>query len=232
MSEPAERSAVAEKQKQLFENVHAGWNEFAKTLIEDYERVFTDLQSNSRAFRSTKQDLEDLNENYRDDFYDWKERISQVSAKARKFEAGFHDANEKSTRLLVKVESALDGNKKIQEELLYKGPLLSECFKEFIDTKTNQLPKDSREPKYFTHRLTAFMSLVADKRIADYDIQDLDKFADQLQYLPKRHTVDPDWRELSLEEAIAKNKKILPKDREDSLSYGTARVGYIGKVKT
>jgi integrase len=231
-SEPAELLAMAEKQKQLFENVHAGWNEFAKTLIEDYETVFTDLQSRSRAFRSTKQDLEYLNENYEDASFKWKERISQVSAKAKKFEADFHAANKKSTRLLGKVESALDGNKKIQEELLYKGPLLSECFEEFIETKTNQLPKDSREPKYFTHRLNAFMSLVADKRIADYDIQDLDKFADQLQYLPKRHTVDPDWRGKSLEEAISENKEILAKDREDSLSYGTARVGYIGKVKT
>ncbi|MGR4928232.1 tyrosine-type recombinase/integrase [Bradyrhizobium sp. CAR08] len=94
------------------------------------------------------------------------------------------------------------------------------------------MPKDSREPKYFRHRLKAFMSLVADKRIADYDIQDLDKFADQLQYLPKRHTIDPDWRGKTLDAAIAENKEIPLKDREDSLSYGTARVGYIGKVKT
>src|ERR1700676_3710209 len=67
---PAQLLATAEKQKQLFKDVHAGWNEFAKTLIEDYENVFADLQSQSRAFRSTSQDLEDLNENYRYDFYD------------------------------------------------------------------------------------------------------------------------------------------------------------------
>ncbi|MDB5620368.1 tyrosine-type recombinase/integrase [Tardiphaga sp.] len=231
-SESTEPSVVAEKQKHLFEKVHAGWNEFAKTLIEDYDNVFTDLQSNSRAFRSTKQDLEDLNENYKDDFHDWKDRVSQASAKASKFEADFHAANKKSTRLLGKVEIALDGNKKIQEELLYKGPLLSECFEEFIETKTKQLPSDSREPAYFKHRLNAFIRLVADKRIADYDIQDLNDFAEKLQYLPKRHTVDPKWRGMTLEDAIAANKKISEDDREESLSYGTARVGYIGKIKT
>jgi integrase/DNA-binding transcriptional regulator YiaG len=94
------------------------------------------------------------------------------------------------------------------------------------------LPKDSREPGYFEHRLNAFICLVADKRIADYDIQDLNDFAERLQYLPKRHTVDPKWRGMSLKEAIAANEKISEDDREESLSYGTVRVGYIGKIKT
>lgn len=227
-----DHDAGAETQQRIFQQVTAGWNTFAKNLIEDYDHVFSDMQVRSTAAADIIKKLESLTESHAEDSQDWKTEIAAITAKAKKTEAELRAAHKKSTRLLGKVETALDGNKKIQEELLYKGPLLSECFKEFIETKTKQLPKDSREPGYFKHRLNAFICLVADKRIADYDIQDLNDFAEKLQYLPKRHTVDPDWRGMSLKEAIAANKKISEEDREESLSYGTARVGYIGKIKT
>ena len=48
----------------------SGWNVFAKELPADYETLFADMQSNSHAFRSTTQELEELNENYKDDLHD------------------------------------------------------------------------------------------------------------------------------------------------------------------
>ena len=77
----AELKSVAEKQKQIIANLMSGWNVFAKELLADYETLFADMQFNSHAFRSTTQELEELNENYKDDLHDWKQRVSKINAR-------------------------------------------------------------------------------------------------------------------------------------------------------
>jgi integrase/DNA-binding transcriptional regulator YiaG len=241
---PDDAVAVSEKQNKIFDNVTESWNGFAKELLEDYETVFADMQSKSYNLRTTAQKLDDLNENYRDDFYDWKEKVSKISAEARASETARQSAHEINTGALAELQIAFKNNAEIQTELkaafkdnakinsrlLYEGPLLSECLKVFLDAKTEQLPDDSREPAYFKHRLNAFLSIVGDKKIAAYNISGLGLLAQRLQYLPKRHSVAPEWRDKPLLQVIEDNSARQNKGR--CLSEVTVRVNYIGKIKT
>lgn len=227
---PADVDAVVEKQEQIFESVTASWNSFARELVKDYEAVFADMQSRSHRLDTTAQKLDDLNENYRDDYYVWKDKVSKISAEARASATALQSAHEINTGALAELQTALKNNAEIQNRLLYEGPLLSECLQEFLAAKNKQLPDDSREPAYFEHRLNALLSIVGDKQIAAYTISDLGLLAERLQYLPKRHSVDPEWRDKTLLQAIEGNSTRANKGR--CLSEVTVRVNYIGKIKT
>ena len=222
--------AASEKQNKIFNNVTESWNGFARELLQDYETVFADMQSKSHILRRTAKKLDDLNENYRDDFGNWKEKISKISAEARANETAKNLANEVNTGALAELQTALKNNSEIQSRLLYEGPLLSECLKVFLDAKTEQLPGNSREPAYFEHRLNAFISIVGDKKVAAYNISDLELLAQRLQYLPKRHSVASEWRDKTLLQVIEENSARQNKGR--CLSEVTVRVNYIGKIKT
>jgi integrase/DNA-binding transcriptional regulator YiaG len=227
---PDDAEAASEKQNKIFDSVTESWNGFAKELLQDYDTVFADMQLRSFCLSRTAQKLDELNENYRDDFYDWKEKVSKISAEARASETARQSAHEINTGALAELQTALKNNAEIQSRLLYEGPLLSECLGEFLAAKKKQLPDDSREPAYFEHRLNALLSIVGDKQIAAYNISDLGLLAERLQYLPKRHVVDPKWRNKSLLETIEDNSTRVNKGR--CLSEVTVRVNYIGKIKT
>jgi len=227
---PDDAEAVSEKQHKIFDSVTESWNGFAKELLQDYDAVFADMQLRSFRLSRTAQKLDELNENYRDDFYDWKEKVSKISAEARASETARQSAHEINTGALAELQTALKNNAEIQNRLLYEGPLLSECLEVFLDAKRKQLPSDSREPRYFEHRLNTLLSIVGDKQIAAYNISDLGLLADRLQHVPNRHSVTPGWKNVPLLQALEDNKGNSYKGRY--LSEVTVRVNYIGKIKT
>jgi hypothetical protein len=187
-----EQQHVAKKQKEIFEQVTSGWNVFAKKFIEDYDQIFEDML-NSRHRSDTvdlAQKLRGLNENYCDDSREWKDEIGQIKAVNQELETAKQHADAANTAAL--------------SQILFEGPLLSECLEEFIAAKTRQLP-DSKEPISFRHRLNAFLLFIGDKPISAYTISDLGLFADRLRHLPKRHSVDPAWQRKSLKEALEEN---------------------------
>jgi integrase/DNA-binding transcriptional regulator YiaG len=214
-----EQQHVEKKQKEIFERVTSGWNVFAKKFIEDYDQIFEDML-NSRHRSDTvdlAQKLRELNENYCDDSREWKEEIGQIKAVNQELETAKQHADAANTAAL--------------SQILFEGPLLSECLEEFIAAKTLQLP-DSKEPVSFRHRLNAFLLFIGDKPISAYTISDLGLFADRLRHLPKRHSVDPAWQGKSLKEALEENERRSPDKRAVTLSRTTVRANYIGKVKT
>jgi hypothetical protein len=86
-SKPADQTDeadVANAQQRVFEQVTAGWNAFAKNLIEDYDQVFSDMQVRSSTAGDIIQKLEDLTESYAADSHDWKTEITAITAKAKK----------------------------------------------------------------------------------------------------------------------------------------------------
>jgi integrase len=229
---PADRETIANEQNRIFDHVTTKWNEFAKNLLEDYETVFSDMQSKSRALQETARKLDNLNESYRDDFYDWKDKVSKISAEARENDIARQTAHEINTTALAEMRDVVRKSSDIQSRLLYEGPKLSECIEQFIAEKAKQLPATSREPAYFKHRLDAFLSFVEDKPIATYSIADLGLFADRLRHLPNRHTVNGAWRGKSLKEALEENSSKVGSARAVTLSQTTVRANYIGKIKT
>lgn len=184
--------------------------------MEDYDAIFRDMQWSRGSYHRTIKTIEDLQETHYNDFVTWKAELTKTTNEAKKLEKESRAAHKANTRALTR--------------LLYEGPRLSKCMQQFLDAKRTQLPQSSTEPKYFEHRLNAFIALVGNRRIGAYRIADLVKFADRLQYLPERHTVDPEWRGMSIKEAIEANKQ--RKTRANAISYTTVKVNYIGKVKT
>ncbi|WLA99883.1 tyrosine-type recombinase/integrase [Bradyrhizobium elkanii] len=221
----ANRRAVQQKKNEIALRGFAGWQEFAQKTLADYEQLFRDLQSELEAKHRILDDLQALTENYGDDFQEWKQKLTNISQKANEFEAQARSAHEANTKAMGKVEE-------VTHRLLYQGPKLSECLQEFLDAKTVQLPKNSREPEYFKHRLKAFLEIVGDQPIAAYTEADLTRFAGRLQHLPERHTVDPAWKGMTLVQAIEENENRSRSNRVETISFTTVKIGYIGKVKT
>jgi hypothetical protein len=213
---PQDRELIAGKQRAVFDKVNSGWRSFASKLMEDYEAVFADMQSSETSLVRTTDQLNLLNECHYDDFLTWKAKLSKISEEARQLELAKQSAHEQNTKTLADVQNVLKNTTEITNRILYEGPLLSECRQEFIDAKTKQLPSGSTEPAYFERRIDAFLSLVGDKPIAAYRVADLGTFADELRFLPQRHTIDPEWHGKSLKEAIEENKTRLYGGRADA----------------
>lgn len=139
----------------------------------------------------------------------------------RESDSQLRTAHEANTNALAEVGAVVRSAAEVNSKLLYQGPLLSECLEEFLEAKRIQLSEESREPAYFRPRLASFLDIVGDKPIADYSEADLTRFAARLQYLPERHTVDPEWKGMSLVQAIEANEK--RRNRAESISFTTVR---------
>lgn len=228
----ANRRQVQQKKNELALRGLAGWQEFAQKTLADYDQVFQDLQSELETKHRILDDLQQLTQVSADDSKEWKQKLTEISQRAEKSDSQLRAAHEANTQALTEIREAAETAKTVNKQLLYKGPLLSECLQKFLDAKTTQLPENSREPDYFRHRLNAFLEIVGDKPIAAYAEADLTRFAGRLQHLPERHTVDPAWRGMTLVQAIEENEKRSRANRVETISFTTVKVGYVGKVKT
>jgi integrase/DNA-binding transcriptional regulator YiaG len=228
----ANRREIQEKKDELAHKGLSGWQEFAQQTLADYDQVFRDLQSELEAKHRLLDELQELTQVSADDSREWKQRVVEIARKADKSDAQLRAAHEANTQALTEIREAAETAKKVNKQLLYKGPSLSECLQKFLDAKTTQLPENSREPDYFRHRLNAFLEIVGDKPIAAYTEADLTRFAGRLQHLPERHTVDPAWRGMTLVQAIEENEQRSRANRAETISFTTVKVGYVGKVKT
>lgn len=227
-----DRPAILESQRRLFEQSTSGWSTLAKLLVEDFDLLLSDLQNRiERAYQSDRfiMELNDAGVVYTNELQQKLDRITVEAANSEKEARSAHEAN---SRALSEVSAVMKNTAEITNRLLYQGPFLSEAMGEFLNAKRTQLASDSSEPAYFEHRLQAFLEIVGDKRISAYNEADLTLFAGRLQFLPERHTVDPDWRGKTLVQAIEENRGRSKSRRARSLSFTTIKVGYVGKIKT
>lgn len=227
-----DKEQIAKKQQQIFSKINDDWVSFASSLMKDYEVVFSDAQRRATSIQRTSQELESLNDEYYDDSKKWKEKLTTISDEAQKSESARQAAHEENTKTLSDVRDVLKNTTEITNRILYEGPLLSECWEEFVKAKRKHLPAGSTEPDYFERRIAAFLELVGDKQIAAYHIADLGDFADKLRHLPKRHTIDPEWRGKTLKQALDENKSRSSAERAETISYRTVKINYVGKIKT
>lgn len=228
----ANRRQIQQKKNELALRGFAGWQEFAQKTLADYDEVFRDLQSELEAKHRILDELQQLIEGSADDSQEWKQKLAEISKKADDSDSQLRAAHEANTQALTEIREVAETTNTVNKQLLYKGPLLSECLQKFLDAKTIQLPENSREPDYFRHRLNAFLEIAGDKPIGAYTEADLTCFAGRLQHLPERHTVDPAWRGMTLVQAIEENEKRSRPNRAETISFTTVKVGYVGKVKT
>jgi integrase/DNA-binding XRE family transcriptional regulator len=225
-----DRKAIQQKKDDLALEGFSGWQEFAQRTLTDYEKIFEDLQSELETKHRLIDELRGLTQEYADDSQEWKQRLTEITQNADESESRLRTAHEANTKALAEVGAVVCSAAEVNSKLLYQGPLLSECLEKFLEAKRIQLSEESREPAYFEHRLTTFLEIVGDKPIADYSEADLTRFAARLQYLPERHTVDPEWKGMTLVQAIDVNEK--RSKRAETISFTTVKVGYIGKIKT
>jgi integrase/DNA-binding transcriptional regulator YiaG len=234
---PKDREALVQAQQVIARKSLRGWSEFATQWLEDFDALLKDYQSKRAQSMSLQRELDEL--------MSWKpdELAHHIAAIAELKEETARDKAE-IDEIRGDKEMLATQQLEINERILNKGPLLSECYHQFINVKKDEHPT-SREPGYFKQRLELFIALVGDKPVGEYRLSDLSTFAFKLQDLPKRHGTNPDYdhirarvkkeRDAGLQSSEGKAiiEAYKEKDRQEvSVSYTTVKTGYVGKVKT
>jgi len=106
-----------------------------------------------------------------------------------------------------------------------EGPLFSVAA---IETLKNAHGDDYIEVRYLEHRRDVFLDLIGDKQVHQYRKADLQKFIDEIRYLPPNYSRARDYDVTNIKAYIAANKVA----KKVGLSLNTILNNYIPRIKT
>lgn len=126
----------------------------------------------------------------------------------------------------------VEENKRITKRLEYRGPLFSEALPRF-EAHMTMCGVSQKEINNLSSKAGAFINIVGDKEIASYTLNDLQKFAADLCYLPAGYSVNPFWKayRTNVSEIIRLIRSGDEAPRSQFLTEKTIATGYIGRVK-
>jgi integrase len=213
------------------------WRDFSKELIEKQaeDRIeILKLQETLQAANSYEgllygevDDLQKLIENFRNDTEGLEAALKKTLKRMLKQREG-HERKVKS--LHTNTEALTAQQIRINAKVFKEYPTLVQAGRKYLRLKRIGLGIGNKEYKYLKHRFCAFVRIVGNKRIDEYTLDDLTKFAQDLRFVPANYSVKPRWRNLKINKIIEANKST--KMSEAGLTSKTINTNYVGKIKT
>ncbi len=197
------------------------------------------------------------NEYYWEQFDDWNSReLSELRSEIRNLGEEVLDRDElvketqqKFDEYILKKEKAFlqkqedtsvlqELNEKFNKKFFDKYPKFDVAAEAYIKKRIEAQKKTGNSEKeiyYLRHRVEIFIKICGNKPVDEYDSDDLDRFALDLQYLPLSYTKAKHFREVDIRDIIKINKRYFDRNHKMNwrpLTEKTIRDGYIGRLRT
>jgi integrase len=117
-------------------------------------------------------------------------------------------------------------------------PHLDDAIENFVTFKRLDLKPDSKEPDYFEHRLLLMRDFLQKEcgkqnpRIDNITADDITALFSLLPFIPQRHSVFPELRDMTLLNAIKYNRSLPEDGKYRGLAQSTGEDQYVDKYKT
>jgi integrase len=215
----------------------SSWQEFGRELIEQHAKDQTELmqfreefQASEAAWGAMTCEYDVLLEALEHCGGDPTKLASTLVETRRRLKLATEEYAHRSQTVHATMEMQATQQVRINDKLFPEKPTLIQAGRRYLKLKRIGLGIGNKEYKYLKNRLFAFVRIVGNKPIDEYTLDDLTKFAQELQYVPANYSVKPRWRNKKITEIIAINKS--SQMRDPSLTTKTIKVTYVGKIKT